>query len=609
MLVRPPDSEKGDVIGASGLGCQNLQASQVDHLDREPGVEHVMMQAAVLEVFLAAKPEAFAVARQRVQRQVVQLEDLRKVSEIVLIRVALEILQQVLQPGDRPAVVEGRLLVGEHQEQGAFRPQDALAFVQGLERVGAVLEHLRGQHEVIRSRRRKAQRGGFAKKLPAGWAPAVISEALTGVDPPAPGGLVAEVAIVDARGQRVHGKQPTTPENPARTAQLEPDPLLEEIAEPGETAEPARQQPANLPAYPARISQRAHLVSDIECHVTDRTHSLRARATFPLKSYLADKMASLELPKSFVFRRVNRFMSTTAIERSEICAIVVTYFPKAGCADNLAALAPQVGKLLIVDNGSSAESFAPVEAAARQLGAVVVRHGSNLGIATALNTGLTYAREHGFRWLATFDQDSSSTPGMIAEMARAFAACPQPERVAIVAPCHVERRLGLTVRDGATEASGDGWNLVLCAMTSGNLLNVAIASATGGFDDSLFIDYVDHELCLRLRRHGYWILEATRAKLLHSLGSMERRQFLFMRVSVLNHPVVRYYYRSRNRLIVWQRYWRQEPSWVIRDIRRFLFETLYVVLYEKHKGAKLPMILRGVRDGTRGVRGPLQPGG
>jgi rhamnosyltransferase len=302
-------------------------------------------------------------------------------------------------------------------------------------------------------------------------------------------------------------------------------------------------------------------------------------------------------------------MSTLVIERSDICAIVVTYFPKAGCADNLAALAPQVGKILIVDNGSSAESFAPVEAAARQLGVVVVRNGSNLGIATALNTGLTFAREQGFRWLATFDQDSSSTPGMIAEMAQAFASCPQPERVAIVAPCHVERRLGLTVRDGASEGSGEGWSRVLSTMTSGNLLNVAIATAIGGFDDSLFIDYVDHELCLRLRRHGYWILEATRTKLLHSLGSMERRLFLFKHVNVTNHPVVRYYYRSRNRLIVWRQYWRQEPSWVMRDIRRFLFETVYVVLYEKHKGAKLPMILRGVRDGTRGVRGPLQLGG
>jgi glycosyltransferase involved in cell wall biosynthesis len=94
---------------------------------------------------------------------------------------------------------------------------------------------------------------------------------------------------------------------------------------------------------------------------------------------------------------------------------------ESGLCGNLAALAPQVGKLIIVDNGSSAESLEPVEAAAQRLGATVVHLGSTLGIATALNTGLRFAREQGFRWLATFDQDSQATTGMIEEMARAFA--------------------------------------------------------------------------------------------------------------------------------------------------------------------------------------------
>jgi rhamnosyltransferase len=302
-------------------------------------------------------------------------------------------------------------------------------------------------------------------------------------------------------------------------------------------------------------------------------------------------------------------MSAHAIERAQICAVVVTYFPKAGCADNLAALAPQVGKLVIVDNGSSPESLEPVEAATQRLGATLLRLGGNLGIAAALNEGLKFARERGFHWLATFDQDSRCTPGMIEEMAQVFGSYPHPERLAILTPCHVDSRSGFTVRDRDNEGADEGWRVIRTTMTSGNLLNVAIATRAGGFDDSLFIDYVDHELCLRLRRHGYRIVEATHARLLHSLGAMERRLFIFKRVTVTNHPSVRHYYRSRNRLIVWRLYWRHEPFWVLRDMRRFLFETVYVVLYEKQIGAKLPMILRGVRDATRGVRGPLKLGG
>jgi rhamnosyltransferase len=299
-------------------------------------------------------------------------------------------------------------------------------------------------------------------------------------------------------------------------------------------------------------------------------------------------------------------MSIRAIERSDICAVVVTYFPKAGCAENLAALAPQVGKLVIVDNGSSAQSLEPIEAAARELDATVVHLCANLGIAAALNAGLKFAAERGYRWLATFDQDSRATPGMLAEMAGVLASYPHADRVAVLSPCHVDRGLGFTVRERSSEATGSGWRVVTSVMTSGNLVSLEAAAAVGGFDDSLFIDYVDHDFCLRLRRHGYQILEATRATLLHSLGAMERRRFLFVRVHVTNHPVVRRYYMSRNRLIVWRRYWRAEPRWVLRDVRHFLFEAAYVLLYEKQTGAKIAAIVRGLHDGLRNIRGAFR---
>lgn len=300
-------------------------------------------------------------------------------------------------------------------------------------------------------------------------------------------------------------------------------------------------------------------------------------------------------------------MSSNAIQRSEVCAVVVTYFPDAGCAENLAALAPQVGKVLVVDNGSSEATLEPVEVAARRLGATVMRLGSNLGIATALNKGLEFAREQGFRWLATFDQDSQCTPGMVEEMARVLGSHPEPDSVAIISPGYVDRALGFTVHQGPSEATGEGWRTLRTTMTSGNLVNIGLATAVGGFDDSLFIDYVDHEFCLRLRSHGYRIVQAVHATLLHSVGTMERRRFLFRLVAPTHHSAVRRYYQSRNRYFLWRKYWRHEVRWVAEDIRRFVFEAMYVVLYEKQSRAKLSMVLRGLRDGLRNVRGAFDP--
>lgn len=296
------------------------------------------------------------------------------------------------------------------------------------------------------------------------------------------------------------------------------------------------------------------------------------------------------------------------LQRADLCAVVVTHFPGAGCGENLAALAGQVDSLLVVDNGSSEESLQPVIEAAQRLSATIVRLGANLGVAAALNVGIRFARERGYRWLATFDQDSCPTPAMIETMAATLARYPQPDRVAVVSPRHVDRRIGFTVRERGAEARGTGWRVIPSVMTSGNLVRLDAAIAVGGFDERLFIDYVDHDFCLRLRRRGFRVLQATAAQLLHSLGSMEGRLLLVKRVTVTHHDAVRRYYISRNRLVLWRRYWRQEPLWVLRDVRRFFSEAFYILLFERQTSEKLRMMARGVRDALNGRLGPCAPG-
>lgn len=292
-----------------------------------------------------------------------------------------------------------------------------------------------------------------------------------------------------------------------------------------------------------------------------------------------------------------------AIARSDICAAVVTFFPPSQCAENLLALAPQVGRLLVIDNGSSDETWQPLESAIRATGATVLRLGHNFGIARALNVGLQHAREHGFPWLATFDQDSRAAAGMLDTMGAALSAYPQPDRIGLIAPVHVDRRSGIVISDRYRQDSAPLWHVIRTTMTSGNLVNVAAALEVGGFDDSLFIDYVDNEFCLRLRHRGYRILEAAQARLSHSLGALEVRDLGIVRAGITNHSALRRYYMTRNRLLIWRQYWRWEPAWVLRDMRRFLSESAGIVLFEKDVGAKARMTLRGIRDALRNVRG------
>lgn len=61
---------------------------------------------------------------------------------------------------------------------------------------------------------------------------------------------------------------------------------------------------------------------------------------------------------------------------------------------------------MVVDDGSTDDTAAE----ARRAGAIVVRHGRNLGKGAALRTGLSVARERGFEWAATLDGDGQHAP-------------------------------------------------------------------------------------------------------------------------------------------------------------------------------------------------------
>jgi rhamnosyltransferase len=298
-------------------------------------------------------------------------------------------------------------------------------------------------------------------------------------------------------------------------------------------------------------------------------------------------------------------MNASAGARPRICAVIVTYFPGAAVSESLAALAPQVSEILIVDNGSPPELLARLTAATAAVGATLIPLSCNRGVAHALNVGLEFARARDCQWLATFDQDSRAAASMIDVMLAALERYPQPPRIAMLTPVHVERRLGVSLRE-TSEVEGPGWRVLYTAMTSGNLVDVTAATAVGGFEDSFFIDYVDHEFCLRLRRHGYRVLEATEARLLHSLGDISAHRLGSRPLLVTNHSATRRYYMSRNRLILWWRYFRSESHWVRHDMRSFAAELIGILLYESECLMKLRMIARGSLDAVRGVRGPLK---
>src|SRR3954468_6473399 len=110
--------------------------------------------------------------------------------------------------------------------------------------------------------------------------------------------------------------------------------------------------------------------------------------------------------------------------------------------------APQFD-VVVVDDGSTDATAEQAERA----GAKVVRHPFNLGIGGAVQSGFTYALEHGYDRLVQIDADGQHEPGELPKLIEAMDADPRldmvgrsrflPEKRAYVAP--ISRRTGIHI--------------------------------------------------------------------------------------------------------------------------------------------------------------------
>lgn len=283
---------------------------------------------------------------------------------------------------------------------------------------------------------------------------------------------------------------------------------------------------------------------------------------------------------------------------NQVCAVVVTYNPNVELLNNIAAIRPQVGRFVIVDNGSKPEGLDLVETSRSRFACEAILNGSNLGIAQALNLGIAYAESQECKQVVFFDQDSMvGDAGYIACMLEAYGQASQSKRVAVVAPRYVDR---LSSAAMPSVRGRDGY--LIAAMTSGMLVPIEIFKAVGLHDERLYMDYVDIEFCLRCRKAGYGIIEATGAILHHSLGKLTEHTLWGKTFVTTNHDARRRYYITRNRLLTMRRYWR-DWQWCKRDTKAFCEELFKIVMLEGSKYEKLINVMLGVADALIGRTG------
>lgn len=291
---------------------------------------------------------------------------------------------------------------------------------------------------------------------------------------------------------------------------------------------------------------------------------------------------------------------------NKVACIIVSYNPDKQIKKCFNSLINQVDKIFIVDNGSNEEGIDILqklrEVYINKLD--IILNNDNLGIATALNIGVKKALDEGYSWVLTMDQDSKSDNNMIKKMFEVYQNINLEERKDILSifPNFVDERIQSIEENSEIRE----YEYVDAEITSGNLLKSEVFDKVGFFDDSLFIDLVDTDFCMRLNEKNIKMIKVRDAILYHNLGESQAVKRSFLKFNTSNHSAIRRYYMTRNRFYTWEKYKNLNSFTLNRDKMLFKKEFVKIIIGEKDKFNKVKMICKGYRDYKKGIRGKLK---
>ena len=223
-----------------------------------------------------------------------------------------------------------------------------------------------------------------------------------------------------------------------------------------------------------------------------------------------------------------------------IAGVVILYNPDPQVTiENIRTYIGGVKKLYVYDN--SEDKHPLIETLLAQLGSSVSYHffGSNEGISKRLNDAANEAIREGYDYLLTMDQDSSFTEGALDQ----YLKLVQENKIEHVAQFEVNsdpKHLKISDIPVAMDS----------LITSGTIMDLSVFSKIGGFDENLFIDFVDVEYSLRCVNKGYVNLTFLNVVMNHALGfkKMGRSFKNFKKTPRILHSPIRVYYIVRNGL-------------------------------------------------------------
>jgi rhamnosyltransferase len=242
---------------------------------------------------------------------------------------------------------------------------------------------------------------------------------------------------------------------------------------------------------------------------------------------------------------------------------------------------------------------------------------NNIGIGEGLVKALAWAIDQGYNFLWTFDQDSIPTPSCLEILLETHDRLAQTAnyKIGIIAPTPFDLRTKTVVTSTifaddhfAGLKHNENTDCYECdaPITSGSLISLAAAQSISSPSQDLFIDGIDFDYGLRLRKKGFHNLVVPKAIMYHELGNPIQVNFLNKNRSIEQYPALRHYYICRNHtyLVIHFAKGYYRLTSLMRRIKHMLVSILWILLYDRdNKQLKIWACFLGTYHGAIGKLG------
>lgn len=274
-----------------------------------------------------------------------------------------------------------------------------------------------------------------------------------------------------------------------------------------------------------------------------------------------------------------------------IAAVATAYHPDDRLAAVVESALETCTHVVVVDNTPGTEPTVADKISDSRV--KVLRSGQNVGLAAALNAGIRELPED-IEAVLLLDQDSV-LPG---DVVTALAAYLDDPTIGIAAP---------TPWDAAHDSSYDTLAALRSevadrtdVITSGMLVRRSALAQVGSFREDFFVDFVDIDFCLRLRRSGLRIVQDQRLKLPHSLGDRRVHGLGPLRIQVVHYAPWRLYWIARGASTLLRENLRRDPKWALKAVLFLASWSWRTAAFEDTRTRHVAALARGMRDGLFG---------